>query len=210
MSLSSDNCGSKKSTIEVEYTYCEDDEHEREVRKLRNMVNILQEKERNLELQLLEYYGIKEQETAVMELQNQLKLNTMEAKLYNLKIESLMLDNRRLEAQVADFANASTELEASRGKIKMLKKKLKFEMERNRDQILKLQDRVMSIQEHERKAAEIDQERETLKSKLEEMRITNQALTQENWDLVQKLDYVKMLAPNALDEEVLYSISLIC
>lgn len=204
MSLSMDNFCPRKSGFEVEYVCSEDDEHEQEVKKLRNMVNILQEKERNLELQLLEYYGIKEQETAVMELQNQLKLNTMEAKLYNLKIESLMLDNRRLEAQVADYANAHTELEASKGKIKMLKKKLKFEMERNRDQILKLQDRVMNIQEHERRAAEIDQEREMLKSKLEEMRICNQVLKQENYDLVQKLDYVKMLAPNALDEEVVF------
>ncbi|KAL8522494.1 hypothetical protein ACS0TY_012602 [Phlomoides rotata] len=203
MSFSMEKFGPRKSGFDVEYGCCEDDEHEQEVRKLRNMVSILQEKERNLELQLLEYYGIKEQETAVMELQNQLKLNTMEAKLYNLKIESLMLDNRRLEAQVADYANANAELEASKGKIKMLKKKLKFEMERNRDQILKLQDRVMNIQEHERKAAEILQERELLKSKLEEMRICNQVLKQENYDLVQKIDYVKMLAPSALDEEVL-------
>lgn len=193
---------------DVEYKCSQHDEHAKEIKRLRNRVKILQEKERNLELQLLEYYGIKEQETAVMELQNRLRLNTMEAKLCNLKIESLLLDNRRLEAQVADYANAATELESAKTKIKMLRKKLKSEGEQNREQILKLQDRVMTLQEQEKKAAEIDQdlkmqmqERDELKAELEGMKKCNQVLKLENSDLAQKLEYVKMLAANAIDNE---------
>ncbi|XP_057797208.1 protein CHUP1, chloroplastic-like [Salvia miltiorrhiza] len=177
----------------------DEEEHEREIRRLRNRVKILEEKERNLELQLLEYYGIKEQETAVIELQNRLRLNTMEAKLYNLKIESLLLDNRRLEAQAADHANASAELEAAKGKIKMLRKKLKSEADKNKEQIMKLQ---------EKQSAEVDQELKLqleeaceLKLELEEMKKCNEILKLENIELAQKLEYVQMLAENAVDNE---------
>lgn len=192
----------------MEYKCAEEEEHEREIRRLRNRVKILEEKERNLELQLLEYYGIKEQETAVIELQNRLRLNTMEAKLYNLKIESLLLDNRRLEAQAADHANATAELEAAKGKIKMLRKKLKSEGERNKEQILKLQDRLMMVQDQEKKTAEADQELQLqleeaceLKLELEEMKKCNEILKLENIELAQKLEYVQMLAENAVDNE---------
>ncbi|KAI3865934.1 hypothetical protein MKW92_032962 [Papaver armeniacum] len=99
-------------------------ETDQELINLRNMVRVLRERERNLEIQLLEYYGLKEQETAVMELQNRLKINTMEAKLFTLKIESLQGDNQRLEAQVADYSRVLAELEAARAKIKMLSGKL--------------------------------------------------------------------------------------
>lgn len=42
------------------------------------MVKNLKERERDLEIQLLEYYGLKEQESAVVELHNRLKINSME------------------------------------------------------------------------------------------------------------------------------------
>ncbi|KAI3463309.1 hypothetical protein Pfo_019972 [Paulownia fortunei] len=155
-------------------------------------VKILEERKRRLEIQLLEYYGIKDQETAVMELRNQLRLNNMETKLYNLKIESLLSDNRRLEAQVADYANVVTELEAAKAKKKLLRKKLKL----------------MKLQDQEKKAVEIDQdvemklrERKELKEELGEMKKSNQGLKQENSDLAQKLEYVQMLATTALDNE---------
>lgn len=186
----------------------EEEEHEREIRRLRNRVKILEEKERNLELQLLEYYGIKEQENAVIELQNRLRLNTMEAKLYNLKIESLLLDNRRLEAQAADYANSSAELESAKSKIKLLRKKLKSEGERNKDQIMKLQERLMMMQEQEKRTSDKDRELKMqleeaceLKLELEEMKKCNEILKLENIELAQKLEYVQMLAENAVDND---------
>lgn len=206
-----DHCPKKNTDArfsDVDFKCVEEEEHEREIRRLRNRVKILEEKERNLELQLLEYYGIKEQETAVIELQNRLRLNTMEAKLYNLKIESLMLDNRRLEAQAADHANATAELEAAKSKIKMLRKKLKTEGERNREQIMKLQERLMMVQDEEKRTAEIGRELKMqleeaceLKLELEEMKKCNEILKLENIELAQKLEYVQMLAENAVDSE---------
>ncbi|PIN24201.1 hypothetical protein CDL12_03071 [Handroanthus impetiginosus] len=196
-----------------EYKCNEPDEHEREIKRLQTMVKFLEERERNLEIQLFEYYGIKEQETAVMELQNRLRLNNMEAKLYNLKIESLLSDNRRLEEQVADYAKVVTELEAAKAKIKLLRKKLKLEAEQNREQILNLQDRVMKLQDQEQKSVEMNQDLEMqlkikkeLEEELEEMKKLNQSLKFENSDLAQKLEYVQMLATSALDNEEVHEL----
>ncbi|KAL6495921.1 hypothetical protein OROGR_030484 [Orobanche gracilis] len=184
------------------------DEHEREIKRLHTRVKILEEREKKLEIQLLEYYGVKEHENGLVELKKQLRLNNMEAKLYNIKIESLLSDNKRLEAQLVDYTNIVMELEAARTKIKALRKKLKSEAEQNREQISVLQDRVMKLENEEKKAIEINQElevvsreRNELKDELEEMKMSSQSLKLEKSDLAQKLDYVQMLASTALDNE---------
>ncbi|KAL0341952.1 UNVERIFIED_CONTAM: protein CHUP1, chloroplastic [Sesamum calycinum] len=192
----------------LENKYAEDEEQTREIRSLRNKVKILEERERYLEVQLLEYYGLKEQQNALMELQNRLRLNNMETKLYNLKIESLQADNRLLQAQVADYAKVVAELEAAKAKIKLLRKKLRSDAEQNREHILSLQERVMKLRDPETKTVEVDQDvemqlkiRKELEEELEEMRSSNDSLKLENSQLAQKLEYLQMLATSALDNE---------
>lgn len=183
------------------------DEHAQEIRHLRNMVRMLRERERNLEVQLLEYYGLKEQETAVMELQNRLKINNMEAKLFTLKIESLQTDNRRLEAQVADHAKVVTELEAARAKIKLLKKKLKSEAENNRQQILNLQQRVGKLQDQDYKSASSNSEVQLrlkrlkgLEDEMKQFRESNMRLQLENSELARRLESTQILSCSVLED----------
>ncbi|KAL3631952.1 hypothetical protein CASFOL_024936 [Castilleja foliolosa] len=179
-------------------------EHEEcdvEIKNLRDRIRILEENERDLEIQLLEYYGLKEQETAVTELQNRLRIHNMEAKLYNLKIESLQSENKRLEMQVADHAKVVDELEAAKAKIKLLRKKLRTEAEQNREQILILQEKVMKLrdEENETNVVEIDRDVEMkmkkLESELEEMKKTNEGLKMRN------LECVQMIASSGLDNK---------
>lgn len=180
------------------------EEHEQEIRHLRSTVRMLRETERNLEVQLLEYYGLKEQETAVMELQNQLKINTMEAKLFTLKIESLEAENRRLEAQVADHAKVVGELEATRAKIKILKKKLRFEAEQNKEQILTLKKRVEKF--HDSEAADNSEIQlklrrlKDLEGEAEELRKSNFQLQIENSELARSLESTQILANSILED----------
>lgn len=183
-------------------------EHEIEIRGLQDKVKVLEERERILETQLLEYYGLKEQETAIVELQNRLRLHNMEAKLYNLKIESLQSDKKKLEAQVAGYAEVVAELEAAKAKIRLLRKKLTTEAEQNREQILSLQERVMKLHNQETKAVEIDQDVELklrkekeLEEELEEMKKSNYSLKIENSELAQKLEHAQMLATSSLDDK---------
>lgn len=185
----------------------EKDDCEKEVKNLKSMVQMLQDREKNLEVELLEYYGLKEQETIVMELQNRLKLNNMEGRLLNLKIESLQADNRRLEAQVADHAKTVSELEAAKTKIKLLKKKLRTEAEQNREQILAVQERVTKLQEQAHKAAAIDpdtqsrlQRLKVLEAEAEDLRKSNMKLQLENSQLARRLDSTQMLEISVLKD----------
>ncbi|KAI3416959.1 uncharacterized protein J3R85_014952 [Psidium guajava] len=185
----------------------ERDVYEGEIKHLRSMVRMLRERERNLEGQLLEYYGLKEQEAAVVELQNRLKINNMEAKLFTLKIESLQADNRRLETQVADHAKVVAELDNARSKIKLLKKKLRFEAEQNKEQILTLQRRVAMLHDQELKAAEYDmsvqsnlQKLKQLEHEVEELRKSNLRLQLDNSDLLQRLESTQLLANSVLED----------
>ncbi|KAK1434173.1 hypothetical protein QVD17_11092 [Tagetes erecta] len=200
------------------------DTHEQEIKNLRNTVKILKDRENNLEIELLEYYGLKEQETAVMELQNRLKLNNMEAKLYALKIESLQTDNRRLEAQMVDYKKVVADLEAARTKIKMLKKKIKSESE----QILNYQQQVQKLQENESKIVSeseqnkkqildyqqqvqrMQEDEQKIVSEVEQLRKLNHDLQLENTDLADRLDSVQILATSVLEDgEVRRSILLL-
>nr|GEX40133.1 protein CHUP1, chloroplastic-like [Tanacetum cinerariifolium] len=144
-------------------------------------IRILKERESNMEIELLEYYGLKEQETAVMELQNRLKLNNMEAKIFTLKIESL-------EAQMADYRKCQADLEAARAKIKMLKKRLKSESEHNKKQILDFQQRVQKMQEDEHEREASLHKLKVLESEIEELRKLNHNLQLEKTDLAHKFD----------------------
>lgn len=198
-----------RSNVETPKAFrsAEKDQYELEIRHLRNTVRVLRERENNLEVQLLEYYGLKEQETAVMELQNRLKLNSMEAKLFTVKIESLQADNQRLEAKVADHVNVVAELEAARAKIKLLKKKLRFEAEENKDQILALQRRVAKLQDQEYKADPSDpkiqlklQRLKDLEVEAEELRKSNMRLQVENTELSRRLESTQILANSVLED----------
>lgn len=187
-------------------------DNEEEISILRKLVKNLKERERSLEIQLLEYYGLREQETAVMELQNRLKINNMEAKLFNLKIESLQADKKRLEEQVADYAKVVADLEAAKAKIKLLKKKMKSETDQNKEHILALQERVVMLQKQENRALSIEsdvqmklQKLKDVEDEVQELRNANHSLRLENSSLGEKLDCLQNLATAFLEDEQVIS-----
>lgn len=185
----------------------EKSDYEQEIRYLRNMVRILEERERYLEVRLVEYYGLKEQETAVIELQNRLKKNNMEAKLLTFKIESLQADNQKLEAELADQQKIVAELTAARSKVRLLKKKLRSEAQENKEQILSLQKRVARLHDQELMDAATDEEvkkrferLKDLEVEAEELRKSNMILQIENSELARRLESTQILATSILED----------
>ncbi|PHU24565.1 hypothetical protein BC332_09672 [Capsicum chinense] len=182
---------------------------EQEIKSLKDIVKTLEERERTLEIQLLKYYGLKEQETAIVELQNQLKINNLEAKIFSLKIETLTADKMRLEAKVSDYAKVVSELEAAKAKIKQLKKKVKSEAEQSKENILALQEKVMKLHDQEKKKiveAESDvqlklQKLKDLENQADELNKSNQSLRKENSDLARRLESVQIIASSVLENE---------
>lgn len=197
----------KKVGPPVAYASLEKDDYEQEIWQLRNMIRMLQERERSLEVQLLEYCGLKEQETVVMELQNRLKISNMEAKMFNLKVETLQSENWRLAEQVADHAKVLAELDAAKTKVKFLKRKIRHEAEQNKEQIINLKQRVSKLQDLESQAAASDQEIEAklrrlkdLEAEAEQLRKTNLRLQMDNSDLARRLDSTQILANAVLED----------
>ena len=157
-------------------------------------------RESALEAQLLEFHGLREQESSVAELRSQLKLNAMEAKLLSLKIESLGAENRRLQAQVADKARLGGELDAARAKIGHLKERLRVEASKNKEQILSLKRRVSKFEDDEYESlanssdvlTKLKRLRE-LERQIEELNHSNSILRLENSDLTRKLESPEVL-----------------
>ncbi|WJX74709.1 hypothetical protein P8452_58328 [Trifolium repens] len=180
------------------------DDYEQEISQLRNMIRLLQDKEQNLEFQLLEYCGLREQETVVMELQNRLKISNMEVKMFNLKAKNLQSENRRLKEQVADHAKVLAELDTAKAKIELLNKEIRCETEQNKEQIITLQQRVAKLQDRECKDAACDrdikvklQKLKVLELEVEELRKSNSRLHIEISDLTRRFDSTQIVANDA-------------
>jgi predicted transcriptional regulator len=180
------------------------DDYEQEISQLRNMIRLLQDKEQNLEFQLLEYCGLREQETVVMELQNRLKISNMEVKMFNLKAKNLQSENRRLKEQVADHAKVLAELDTAKAKVELLNKEIRCETEQNKEQIITLQQRVAKLQDQECKDAACDQDikvklqkLKVLELEVEELRKSNSRLHIEISDLTRRFDSTQIVANDA-------------
>lgn len=121
---------------------------------------------------------------------NRLQLHNMDDTIYNLKIESLVSHNKRLETKLGDYEKLMSELEAEKAKTEILRRKLRAGPEQPVEDILT--PRVQS--DH-------DLNIKILKEHLEEAMNSNRALSHENLELLNKLEYVKMLATSALETE---------
>ncbi|KAE8817375.1 protein CHUP1, chloroplastic-like [Hordeum vulgare] len=177
----------------------EDASNEHEIFKLRDLVRSLQEREKTLEIQLLELYGLQEQGAAVRELENQLKINNVESKLYSLKIESLQSENHRLQTQLSESSKLTSELEITKSKCKLLKRKLRLDAEQAKEKIASLQNIVDSFQCQEIIEREVDGEAEKKLKRLEELenearelRAANSRLQQENSHLIRRLELTRL------------------
>lgn len=210
------SCSSDVETAKV-YKTSAMDNLEKEIYHLRNVVQILRERENGLEAQLFEYYGLKEQESAAMELHNRIKINNVEAHLFSLKIESLQAENRRLKAQLVDHAHVVAELETAREKIKSIENRLRTDAMQNKEQILILQQRVSKLQDQEHNVSGIDPEMQLQLQKLknldierEELRKLNASLRVENLDLLQRLESTQILATSVLEDSEAKEIKEMC
>ncbi|KAI3887118.1 hypothetical protein MKX03_008058 [Papaver bracteatum] len=187
------------------------DSSENEILELTNMLKDLREKEKHIEIQLLEHYGLKGKENAVMEIHNQLKLNSVESKVFGLKIESLLADKRRLQEQVAERLKVVAELESAKATIKLLNWKIKSDAEHKQEEILSLNELPKDNSTYENfdmlKKLETKQPKGyvTLSaSEAEALRITNNRLRKENGELVKEIDHLQKKQSEDAKEHVYY------
>ncbi|CAI9096300.1 OLC1v1032404C1 [Oldenlandia corymbosa var. corymbosa] len=169
--------------------------NENELVRLRNLVKELEEREVKLEGELLEYYGLKEQETNIAELQKQLKIKTLEIDMLNVTINSLQTERKKLQEEISQGASLKKELEVARYKIKELQRQIQLEANQTKGQLLLLKQQVTGLQAKEeeafRKDSEIDKKLKAAKElevEVMELKRKNKELQYEKRELVVKLD----------------------
>ncbi|GMH15223.1 hypothetical protein Nepgr_017064 [Nepenthes gracilis] len=166
-----------------------------ELERLRNLVKELEEREVRLEGELLEYYGLKEQESDISELQKQLKIKTAEIDMLNITINSLQAERKKLQEEILQGESAKKELEAARNKIKELQRQIQLEGNQTKGQLLLLKQQVSSLQSKEEEAyrrdAEVDKKLKVareLEVEMAELKRKNIELQHEKRELMVKLD----------------------
>ncbi|KAI4313981.1 hypothetical protein L6164_026924 [Bauhinia variegata] len=166
-----------------------------ELERLRNLVKELEEREVKLEGELLEYYGMKEQESDIVELQRQLKIKTVEVDMLNITINSLQAEKKKLQEDLEQGGSAKRELEVARSKIKELQRRIQLEANQTKGQLLLLKQQVSCLQAKEeaavRKDAEIEKKLKAVKElevEVVELKRKNKELQHEKRELIVKLD----------------------
>ncbi|KAJ9554169.1 hypothetical protein OSB04_018214 [Centaurea solstitialis] len=166
-----------------------------ELERLRELVKELEEREVKLEGELLEYYGLKEQESDVVELQRQVKIKTVEIDMLNITINSLQTERKKLQEEVHQAASYKKELDAARNKIKELQRQFQLEANQTKGQLLLLKQQVGILQTKEqdafKKDTDIERKLKTLKElevDVVELKRKNRELQHEKRELVIKLD----------------------
>ncbi|KAI4357872.1 hypothetical protein L6164_001794 [Bauhinia variegata] len=166
-----------------------------ELERLRNLVKELEEREVKLEGELLEYYGLKEEESDVMELQRQLKIKTVEVDMLNITINSLQAERKKLQEELSQRGSAKRELEVARNKIKELQRQIQLEANQTKGHLLLLKQQVSGLQAKEeeavRKDAEIEKKLKAVKElevEVVELKRKNKELQHEKRELTVKLD----------------------
>lgn len=167
----------------------------RELERLRNLVLELQEREVKLEGELLEYYGLKEQESNFVELQRQLKIKRVEIDMLNITINSLQAERKKLQEQIAQSSYVKKELEVARNKIKELQRQIQLDANQTKGQLLLLKQQVSGLQAKEEEAIKKDVELEKklksvkdLEVEVVELKRKNKELQIEKRELLVKLD----------------------
>lgn len=169
--------------------------NESELERLRSLVKELEEREVKLEGELLEYYGLKEQESDVAELQKQLKIKTVEIDMLNITINSLQAERKKLQDEAAQSVLLKKELEAARNKIKEFQRQMQVEASQTKGHLLILKQQVTELQAKEAEASKRDAELEKklkaakdLEVEVVELRRKSKELQHEKRELVVKLD----------------------
>ncbi|KAL6618723.1 hypothetical protein ACP70R_033862 [Stipagrostis hirtigluma subsp. patula] len=166
-----------------------------EVDRLRSLIRVMEEREVKLEGELLEYYGMKQIETDVTELQKQLMTKTVEINTLNNTINSLQAERKKLQDEVERGAVVKKELEVARNKIKELQRQIQLEADQTKGQLMLLKQQVIGLKANEEEAAKKDAEIQRKLKKLKELEVEvvelrrkNKELLYEKRDLIVKLD----------------------
>lgn len=185
-----------------------------EIMYLRDLVQSLCDRIRSLDIQMLEYYGSKEQDAAIRELEGELKLNSVKASRLSLKIESLKNENQRLKLQASEYRKIAPELDSARVIIKHLKRRMSSVHVQAREEIAFLEQKIRKLNDVEHKDSQEDVDLQNklkrlkeLEDEADELGKENSILSQENMELAQRLAYAETSISTLEKPQVVHNFS---
>ncbi|XP_065036920.1 uncharacterized protein LOC135672378 isoform X5 [Musa acuminata AAA Group] len=183
-----------------------------EIMYLRDLVQSLCDRIRSLDIQMLEYYGSKEQDAAIRELEGELKLNSVKASRLSLKIESLKDENRRLKIQASEYRKIAPELDSARVIINHLKRRMGSGHVQAREEIAFLEQKIRKLNDVEHKDSQEDVDLQNklkrlkeLEDEADELGKENSILSQENMELAQRLAYAETSISTLEEPQLCYA-----
>ena len=142
-----------------------------ELIQLKALVDDLKQKEIKLEAELLDYYGLKEQEKAHLELERQLRKKNAEIEKLNAKLFALEEQKQKLSEEVLGKENLKKELDVARAKVKDLQKTIQSDAGQTKAQLLILKQQVAILQEKEQEVSKKDFDTEKKLQTLRELEV---------------------------------------
>ncbi|CAA7408806.1 unnamed protein product [Spirodela intermedia] len=171
---------------------------EQEILKLRTLVDVLQERVACLEVQLLEYYGLKDQRSTVRELENHLKSKDMEARLLSLKMNSVQAENEKLGVRASEYRGVNAQLESARAEMMHLEGILRSDLTLEKEKMTALHHRIAAVQGNDDDET-VDKRLKEWEDEAADLRKANLNLAMENASLSKKLESTQILASSTLD-----------
>jgi chromosome segregation ATPase len=127
-----------------------------ELARLKALVEGLKQREMKLEAELVDYYGLKEQQKAHLELERQLRKKTSEIEKLNGKLIALEEQKKKLSEEVRGKENLKKELDMARAKVKELQKTIQSDAGQTKAHLLILKQQVAILQEKEQEGSKKD------------------------------------------------------
>ncbi|KAJ4980051.1 hypothetical protein NE237_010831 [Protea cynaroides] len=188
---------------------------ENELLSLKRWLIVLQDRERELEVQFIHYCSLKEQESIILELLNKLTSEIARLELLNLEAKFIEAENQRLEAVVVEYLRIVKQLKSARLENGLLQRKVRklwrktklLRKTREHSRVLKQQASALQSREAEllRNEKELESSSQVIKGLEEEIMELRRMLVQlqdEKKELIEKLELAELLASSTSKEKL--------
>ncbi|KAL7615135.1 hypothetical protein Lser_V15G05446 [Lactuca serriola] len=183
-----------------------------QILNLKTKIEELQKLEREIEDRFLEFINLKDQEYALMEIQNNLVIEKERAAFLEREVSSMDVETKKFDEVVIEYLNALYELQSSRTENSMLRKRIKKLLKKTRessklmsDQNSKIKTREVQMLHIEADLKSKDSVIEGFKHEVDEMRAMISQLQDDKDEVSNKLDTAEITISSKAEAERIFS-----
>ncbi|CAI9270829.1 unnamed protein product [Lactuca saligna] len=183
-----------------------------QILNLKTKIEELQKLEKEIEDRFFEVINLKDQEYALMEIQNNLVIEKERAAFMEREVSSMDVETKKFDEVVIEYLNALYELQSSRTENSMLRKRIKKLLKKTRESSKLMRDQNSKIKTREVEMLHIEAELkrkdiaiEGFKHEVDEMRAMISQLQDEKDEVSNKLDTAEIAISSKAEAEHIFS-----